>query len=129
MSSARRFPILAGERGEGGRRSIPWGLIEPQEAQARHNHDQSLRRLAERGGLDIMEAYAILRGLEWRDVRRLDPKWVRAEVDRMVEEYEMPERLKAYRDELVAWCRDMIAGADHKLVEMTYQAVIEHIED
>lgn len=125
---ARRFPIMAGERGEGGRRSIPWALIEPQEPQARRNHGQSLQRLAERGGLDIVEAYAVLRGLEWRDVRRLDPKWVRSEVDRMVEEYEMPAKLKAYRDELVAWCRDMIANADHKLVELTYQAVIEHVE-
>lgn len=45
--------------------SIPWKMIEPCEAQAQRNHDQSLTRLAERGGLSPVEAYAVLRGIPY----------------------------------------------------------------
>ena len=48
--------------------SIPWGLIEPHEAQAQHNHRQSLRRLNERGGLGASEAVAILEDRPWRSM-------------------------------------------------------------
>ncbi|MVA47754.1 hypothetical protein GOZ83_22090 [Agrobacterium vitis] len=41
-------------------KSIPWALIRPHEKQAQTNHSQTLRRLAERGGLAICEAYYIL---------------------------------------------------------------------
>lgn len=40
--------------------SIPWSLIAPHEAQAQRNHDQSLKRLAERGGLSPGEALCTL---------------------------------------------------------------------
>lgn len=49
----RQFPIQGGQ-------SIPWSLIAPHEAQAQSNHDQSLERLAERGGLDPWEALAVI---------------------------------------------------------------------
>lgn len=39
---------------------IPWAMIAPHERQALRNHDQSLERLAERGGLDCIEALAVL---------------------------------------------------------------------
>lgn len=45
---------------------LPWSLIEGHEAQARVNHGgQSLRRLAERGGLSACEAVAILQDRRW----------------------------------------------------------------
>lgn len=41
--------------------SVPWDLIAPHEAQAMRNHgNQTLRRLAQRGGLDPVEMYAVL---------------------------------------------------------------------
>jgi hypothetical protein len=58
------FPILTSVRDRrlGERlRSIPWSLIESHEAQAKTNHDQTLKRLAERGGLGASEAVAVLR--------------------------------------------------------------------
>lgn len=58
---ARRFPIQGGP-------SIPWSVIAPCEAQAKRNHDQTLERLAERGGLDSGEACAVLLGLSWREL-------------------------------------------------------------
>lgn len=40
---------------------IPWEIIEPHEAQARANHGgQSLRQLADRGGLSPAEALAVM---------------------------------------------------------------------
>lgn len=39
---------------------IPWSVIEPHREQAKHNHDQTLERLAERGGLSAGEAVCVL---------------------------------------------------------------------
>lgn len=41
-------------------RNISWSLIEPHEEQANRNHGQTLERLAERGGLSVYEAVAVL---------------------------------------------------------------------
>jgi hypothetical protein len=52
--NTRRFPILGvGE-------SIPWSILAPHEAQAQRNHQQSLERLASRGGLAWAEALSVL---------------------------------------------------------------------
>ena len=55
----RRFPIMGGG-------SIPWHLIARHEEQAKANHDQSLERLASRGGLDQSEAIWVLSDQRWR---------------------------------------------------------------
>ncbi len=57
------FPIMDGVS----IKKIPWGLIEPHEKQALTNHDQTLKRLAERGGLSSVEAWLVLTG---RPLRR-----------------------------------------------------------
>lgn len=41
------------------------------EQQARSNHGQSIERLEERGGLDVNEAYAVLTGVSYRDIKSL----------------------------------------------------------
>ena len=60
----RPFPIM-------GVGPIPWSLMEPGREQAMRNHNQTLERLAERGGLDPVEAVGALLGLRWRDLRRV----------------------------------------------------------
>ena len=45
---------------------LSWSIIGPHERQAQINHDQTLQRLAERGGLSPAEALAVL---ENRSVR------------------------------------------------------------
>lgn len=68
----RPFPIMQDwKKRQDGRAitSIPWGVIAPHEEQARRNHDQSLKRLAERGGLSPCEAIAVLLG---RPLRQID---------------------------------------------------------
>lgn len=47
--------------------SIPWRMIAPYEGNAQANHRQSLARLAERGGLNVNEALAVLDGRRWTD--------------------------------------------------------------
>jgi hypothetical protein len=43
-------------------KAIPWSLIEPHERQAERNQSQTLKRLAERGGLSPCEAVAVIEG-------------------------------------------------------------------
>ena len=45
--------------------AIPMTMLEPHERQAQSNHGQSLKRLAERGGLSACEANAILEDRRW----------------------------------------------------------------
>lgn len=49
--------------------AIEWAFLAPHEARAWANHDQSLERLAERGGCGWDELYAIVRNLSLRDLR------------------------------------------------------------
>jgi hypothetical protein len=46
--------------------SIPWEVIAPYEGHALANHQQSLERLAQRGGLDPVEAYFVMTGRRWK---------------------------------------------------------------
>jgi hypothetical protein len=45
---------------------IPWAMIEPHAKQAMCNHDQTLHRPHQRGGLTWCEALAVLEDREWR---------------------------------------------------------------
>ena len=44
---------------------VPWEMIAPHEAQALRNHDQTLARLHQRGGLAPCEALAVLEDRAW----------------------------------------------------------------
>lgn len=56
----RRFPIMGGP-------SVPWRMVAPYDEQARVNHDQTLERLAERGGLAPDELWCVVHGKRWRE--------------------------------------------------------------
>lgn len=61
---ASKFMRIMGIKGTvGSPGSIPWDLIEPFDARAKKNHDQTLERLNERGGIDPVEAYLIMNDL------------------------------------------------------------------
>lgn len=67
-----KFPIFRGFGRDLDRHApaeIPWAMIAPHEAQAVENHGQTLRRLAERGGLSPCEAVAIMKDTAWHEVR------------------------------------------------------------
>ena len=46
--------------------NLPWAIIEPHRARAFKTHGQTLERLAERGGLSVCEALAIIEDREWK---------------------------------------------------------------
>jgi hypothetical protein len=48
-------------------RWVPWALVEPHEPQAWVNHGQTLRRLAERGGLGPDELWCVMHRKHWRE--------------------------------------------------------------
>lgn len=59
------MPVMHGKQ----IRSIPMRLLLPYEEQALRNHSQSLKRLAERGGMDACEILGIVRGLRWSQLK------------------------------------------------------------
>ncbi len=77
----KRFPILGIDQRDIENhperpRNVPWAMLEPFEGNAKKNHDQSLQRLAERGGLDVTEMVAIIEGhtIRWlRDQAESSP--------------------------------------------------------
>lgn len=44
---------------------VPWELVAPHEQQAKRNHQQTLARLNQRGGLDPIELRAVMEGKPW----------------------------------------------------------------
>ena len=62
MAERETMPIMGGVL----LKAIPWALISGHEDQAQHNHDQTLNRLADRGGLGSSEAWAIINDMPWR---------------------------------------------------------------
>lgn len=71
MNDERRFPVLRTLPRRDDRRpcDVPWSLLAPHEAQAMENHgDQTLERLAQRGGLSVREIWAVVHGRRWPDV-------------------------------------------------------------
>ena len=69
LSEKVTFPIL------GANISIPWSILEPHQAQAMANHGgQTLRRLAERGGLCWVETLAVLEDRPWRRMDEMEAK-------------------------------------------------------
>ena len=68
-TSERRFPVLLTHRPRsevlGCPTTVPWALLAPHEERAHRNHDQTLERLAERGGLDPSEIVALVEERKW----------------------------------------------------------------
>lgn len=80
------FPVLGAKSREaapGTPTSVPWSMLAPHERQARINHGQTLRRLAERGGLSPCEMIAVLEDRPWR---RMDKTAAVFRLAKLVEE-------------------------------------------
>lgn len=90
---APKFPVLwpyeraqiAEYEQHGIPRHVPWSVVAPHEAQAKSNHDQTLARLAERGGLDAHELYAVLRDKPWREIRYIPISSIAAKLREIVD--------------------------------------------
>lgn len=60
----RWFPVMLDSSGSN-KWPVPWEMVAPHEMQAHENHDQTLERLAERGGLGACELVAVLEDRAW----------------------------------------------------------------
>ena len=58
---------LKGDDHERCPRFIPWDNVEMYQDSAKQNHDQSLERLAERGGLTPKELICVIENRKWND--------------------------------------------------------------
>ena len=85
------YPILQGQTDEAYAaqrngtpypRSVPWDLVKDHEKQAQHNHGQTLRRLAERGGLSPRELWSVVHDKDYYDDRTMTEakaiEWLRS---------------------------------------------------
>jgi hypothetical protein len=70
----KMFPVMVVNNltRQRGKAWIPLAVVLPHEAQARANHDQTLQRLAERGGLAPCELAAVLNDRIWRKMDDAD---------------------------------------------------------
>lgn len=97
--SERRFPVLYNHReGKlyqdlGVPRSVPWTIVAPHEDQAEDNHDQSLKTLARRGGLDVAELALVLTDRSLRQIHELTTGQADQIVLDAIAEYDQQERL------------------------------------
>jgi hypothetical protein len=64
MTDQLKFPIHPTHRKL--LEAVPWEIVAPHERQADRNHGQTLRRLAERGGLSLCELAAVLEDRKYR---------------------------------------------------------------
>jgi hypothetical protein len=69
-------------------RSIPWGVIAHAEQQALRNHQQSLDRLRERGGIDAIEAIYLISGQTYTGSAPVTEAQAHAVLRVMVEHFE-----------------------------------------
>ena len=66
MGEKKMFPIMGSPKGCPN--EIPWSALNEEWAQ--RNHSQSLARLAERGGLDVKEAFCNINKIHWSSAVR-----------------------------------------------------------
>jgi len=77
----KRFPVLSGGM------TVPWGMVLPHEPQALTNHQQTLKRLAERGGLSWAELLCVLESRKWNLHSELTDEAAKPKVLALVDEY------------------------------------------
>ena len=83
------FPVLGGHKIHFP--SVPWAFVAPHEEQAKHNHgNQSLERLAQRGGLAPSELVATVCGipLEWMAWNQMNERGVVRWLEQRIRDWE-----------------------------------------
>lgn len=98
------WPISPAYKKLGCPKTLPWAFIEPHERQAYINHGQTLQRLNERGGLDVVELRAVLEGKSWRDVSKDETSAIQKLISllrKWEEEIAVPRKSRHFTNEAV----------------------------
>ena len=88
----RMFPVLNQSKVKHDITEVPWDLLAHFEKQVIKNHQQTLKRLAERGGLSVEEILLILLGRPISDISSLG---------------HLPDCVQALKEGINAWLEDM----------------------
>lgn len=89
--STRQFPIFFTYLDDNKRiyvegTTIPWSAVANHDEQAKRNHcDQNLERLAQRGGLGVCEAVAVIEDRRWTP---MNPRAAYERLKKLVPEYQ-----------------------------------------
>lgn len=114
---ARQFPVLQPPPGCPSR--VPWSFVAPHEGQALRNHDQTLERLAQRGGLGAEELVAVVRGERWRERTFKTEEDAAVELARMLSPLDENARAAAFlrtHGETLAFGLALTTGSDAETV-------------
>lgn len=105
-TTERMFPGLKGP-------SVPWRIIAMHEPQAMENHDQTLERLAQRGGLRPSEMVAVLEDRKWRS---MPDDEARKRLFEIVDQHS--PKFAALREAVIDVLVDALDMGDHYIVNM-----------
>jgi len=95
----RMFPILEGAYAKSNGAMVPWAFVAPHERQALRNHDQTLERLAEGGGLGWSEVECVVLDKPWVILPRDKDRYVefeaaaKARVEKLLAEWENAHKI------------------------------------
>lgn len=117
----RQFPIMIGHEGTKGPcpSSIPWDAIRPYAGQALVNHDQTLERLAERGGLDPVEAFFVMTNRTWNNVSTPVSEALEKEACAFLDGI-VKDELRVERDRLLVQVHDLREAAEAALAFLQF---------
>jgi len=95
MTSNAQYPVLYGygeekpEKHPTWPRTVPWDFIAEHEAQCRHNHGQTARRLAECGGLALRDIIAVVSDCGYHQTHKMTEDEYADKVNDLVAEWLM----------------------------------------
>lgn len=129
----RTFPVMVGHYGDRKKLAtdlacptrVPWAFMEQFEATVRSNHDQSLERLAQRGGLDPCEIMAAVNGSGLRGVVGADEATAIVALKKAVREWELTSIAHALQ--LIRERADYIRSHAHETDLVKCAVIIQHI--
>jgi hypothetical protein len=120
-------------------REVPWDFIAPHEKQAMRNHDQTLERLAERGGLSPAEMLAAVSGQNgiwimeksdqdaYWELLGMVKVWHQKNVEKLIDETGIKIKAQTFR-EAAEIVRRVADSGSYKAAENAIAALIENAE-
>lgn len=103
---------------------IPWRFMRRFEKNAQHNHGQSLKELARRGGLNAAEALAIIHGTWTTAFVKMPEAELRKKIGYAVRGYEMESR-----NPLLAENAELKANTPEQAIKRLAEFAVENCDD
>lgn len=118
------FPVHSSELMHGAPYRVPWSFVSPFEARAQANHDQTLSRLAERGGLDLWELFALVHDLDVLPVQEIAAGPLVAWLNRELAQHSMLRSARAEIGRLTEGLREISRIAGPQSAALRFRMVV-----